>query len=124
MRFEEGPDGVVGVEVAGRLVNAPGRIRTCDLGFRKALLYPLSYGGALFLHSTAKVGRKPGCPGSRAVAGWTPPPRGGGRDGVVAACHYERQAACFRGSHWPPAALLATLCVMKFMPSTPSYTFG
>ena|GEM_PF-6535958 len=26
---------------------APGRIRTCDLGFRKALLCPLSYGGRL-----------------------------------------------------------------------------
>ncbi len=28
-----------------RLGNTPGRIRTCDLRFRKALLYPLSYGG-------------------------------------------------------------------------------
>jgi hypothetical protein len=24
---------------------APGRIRTCDTGFRRAVLYPLSYGG-------------------------------------------------------------------------------
>ena len=26
--------------------NTPGRIRTCDTRFRKAVLYPLSYGGA------------------------------------------------------------------------------
>jgi hypothetical protein len=26
-------------------VSAPGRIRTCDTGFRRAVLYPLSYGG-------------------------------------------------------------------------------
>src|ERR1700733_3860730 len=25
--------------------SAPGRIRTCDTGFRRAVLYPLSYGG-------------------------------------------------------------------------------
>jgi hypothetical protein len=25
---------------------APGRIRTCDTGFRRAVLYPLSYGGS------------------------------------------------------------------------------
>ena len=28
-----------------RLMGAPGRNRTCDLRFRKPLLYPLSYGG-------------------------------------------------------------------------------
>ena len=27
-------------------MSAPGRIRTCDTGFRRAVLYPLSYGGA------------------------------------------------------------------------------
>jgi hypothetical protein len=26
--------------------SAPGRIRTCDTGFRRAVLYPLSYEGA------------------------------------------------------------------------------
>ena len=26
-------------------IGAPGRTRTCDLRFRKPLLYPLSYGG-------------------------------------------------------------------------------
>ena len=26
-------------------VSAPGRIRTCDTGFRRAVLYPLSYEG-------------------------------------------------------------------------------
>jgi hypothetical protein len=26
-------------------MSAPGRIRTCDTGFRRAVLYPLSYGG-------------------------------------------------------------------------------
>ena len=28
-------------------ISAPGRIRTCDTRFRRAVLYPLSYGGAL-----------------------------------------------------------------------------
>ena len=26
-------------------ISAPGRIRTCDTGFRRAVLYPLSYEG-------------------------------------------------------------------------------
>ena len=26
-------------------LSAPGRIRTCDTGFRRAVLYPLSYEG-------------------------------------------------------------------------------
>ncbi len=26
-------------------LSAPGMIRTCDTGFRRAVLYPLSYGG-------------------------------------------------------------------------------
>ncbi len=30
---------------AGHLGGAPGRIRTCDTGFRRAVLYPLSYEG-------------------------------------------------------------------------------
>jgi hypothetical protein len=28
-----------------KCISAPSRIRTCDTGFRKPLLYPLSYGG-------------------------------------------------------------------------------
>ncbi len=34
---------VVWIEFSGH--NTPGRIRTCDLRFRKPLLYPLSYEG-------------------------------------------------------------------------------
>ncbi len=33
------------VRYHSRVGSTPGRSRTCDLGFRKALLYPLSYGG-------------------------------------------------------------------------------
>jgi hypothetical protein len=36
---------------------APGRIRTCDTGFRRAVLYPLSYEGA-----TLGAYRAPGFP--------------------------------------------------------------
>ncbi|SBS79287.1 hypothetical protein MHPYR_710014 [uncultured Mycobacterium sp.] len=32
--------------LTSRNLSAPGRIRTCDTGFRRAVLYPLSYGGA------------------------------------------------------------------------------
>jgi hypothetical protein len=35
-------------------VSAPGRIRTCDTGFRRAVLYPLSYeGGTLGAYRAA-----------------------------------------------------------------------
>ena len=32
---------------------APGRIRTCDTGFRRAVLYPLSYEGGIEWELTA-----------------------------------------------------------------------
>src|SRR6478736_3676636 len=35
--------------------SAPGRIRTCDTGFRRAVLYPLSYEGGL----AELTGRRP-----------------------------------------------------------------
>ena len=37
---------------------------------------------------------------------------------------YDRHAACFKLTHCPPSLLEATHCVTKFMPSTPSKTFG
>ncbi len=39
--------------------SAPGRIRTCDTGFRRAVLYPLSYeggGGANSVRSVPQLG--------------------------------------------------------------------
>ena len=38
---EEAPKASMSCENSG----APGRIRTCDTGFRRAVLYPLSYEG-------------------------------------------------------------------------------
>ena len=38
---EESPKASMSCENSG----APGRIRTCDTGFRRAVLYPLSYEG-------------------------------------------------------------------------------
>ena len=37
---------------------------------------------------------------------------------------YFRARACFNGSHAPPCLLLLTDCWMKYIPSTPSFTFG
>ena len=48
-------------------IGAPGRDRTCDLRFRKPLLYPLSYGGGDGAERGAKVSataRKPWGKGS------------------------------------------------------------
>ncbi len=68
---------------------APGRIRTCDTRFRRAVLYPLSYGGgacvspsalaeSVGLHAVWAVGE--GGPGQGSGWGW---PRGGvGREGA------------------------------------------
>jgi hypothetical protein len=36
-----------GTQAPRFLHSAPGRIRTCDTRFRKPVLYPLSYGGAV-----------------------------------------------------------------------------
>ena len=36
---------------------APGRIRTCDTGFRRAVLYPLSYGGVVGVRLLEGTGR-------------------------------------------------------------------
>lgn len=44
-------------------VRAPGRIRTCDTGFRRAVLYPLSYGGVVDV-STVE-GYRPRCGGGQ-----------------------------------------------------------
>jgi hypothetical protein len=35
-----------------------------------------------------------------------------------------RHSECWSGTQWPFCWLLATHCVMKFMPSTPSATLG
>ena len=40
-------------------VGAPGRIRTCDTRFRRAVLYPLSYEGGTWLASALSVSLKP-----------------------------------------------------------------
>lgn len=37
---------------------------------------------------------------------------------------YFRAAGCFIDSHAPPSLLDVTHCWMKYIPSTPSYTFG
>ena len=42
-----------------RTSNAPGRIRTCDLRFRKPMLYPLSYRGLGLASLAALVDRRP-----------------------------------------------------------------
>ena len=39
------PDRTAGQKYSAQEVSAPGMIRTCDTGFRRAVLYPLSYGG-------------------------------------------------------------------------------
>ena len=50
-------------------LGAPGRIRTCDLPFRRGLLYPLSYGGQPVSWSAPGLGRvyrvRPGLVASR-----------------------------------------------------------
>ena len=52
-------------------------------------------------------------------------PGGRVRDPDWGLCYFQdRQAGCLSGSHAPPSLELATHCRMKFMPSTPSYTFG
>ncbi len=38
---------------------APGRIRTCDTSFRRAVLYPLSYGGGDVLEPRRETGPPP-----------------------------------------------------------------
>lgn len=38
--------------------STPGRIRTCDTSFRKAVLYPLSYGGGWICHVVAIRARR------------------------------------------------------------------
>ena len=38
---------------------APGRIRTCDTRFRRAVLYPLSYEGGTWLKPSLKGSLKP-----------------------------------------------------------------
>ena len=38
---------------------APGRIRTCDTGFRRAVLYPLSYEGVTRSELTGKGSSRP-----------------------------------------------------------------
>ena len=40
------------------------------------------------------------------------------------AAFYTRQRGCFKSFQAPPSLELATHWVMKFMPSTPSATFG
>ena len=37
---------------------APGRIRTCDTRFRRAVLYPLSYEGGAWLKSSLEASLK------------------------------------------------------------------
>lgn len=39
------PDRTAGQKYSAQEVSAPGMIRTCDTGFRRAVLYPLSYEG-------------------------------------------------------------------------------
>ena len=38
---------------------APGRIRTCDTRFRRAVLYPLSYEGGAWLEPSLQVSLQP-----------------------------------------------------------------
>lgn len=40
-------------------VGAPGRIRTCDTRFRRAVLYPLSYEGGAWFKPSPKGSLKP-----------------------------------------------------------------
>ena len=39
-------------------VGAPGRIRTCDTRFRRAVLYPLSYEGGAWLNPRCEASLK------------------------------------------------------------------
>lgn len=43
----------------GAMCCAPGRIRTCDTSFRRAVLYPLSYGGGDALEPRRETGPPP-----------------------------------------------------------------
>ena len=40
-------------------MSAPGRIRTCDTGFRRAVLYPLSYEGVTRSELTGSSSSEP-----------------------------------------------------------------
>lgn len=42
-----------------KCIGAPGRIRTCDTRFRRAVLYPLSYEGGTWLKPSLLASLKP-----------------------------------------------------------------